>query len=879
MPSQLKEYPEAVKEGQLILIANAEQKLAWLGEEERGDFPKNPSRERFLFRMCYKARQDNNLTRLKDQESLLSELLSLFNLPSREKLLDQIYNSPLESFGDVSDFLLKSIGHSWVDSISNLRIRRFQEIEEKKEKKKKKQKKTKKRDAEIASDPLAEIDQLEETTEPRDTSNEKSGLNDKTNGDDDTKCANTTHLSQELKEHVVIHHESQSESNCPLLREELYTDSAQQEQTATKNLIKKKTNKKTKEDHKREKRRLKKQKQKTEAARLKKLTIAEISSDSISGYSPLEKASCLSVAGSGVMAVSEDHFLRKAKAQTSCNLILKHKQSFFDDEVVVEARDRCLSLCSADPDLSHQEDRCLSSDTKRKTQNQLLSNHAPPKDSLADKAVTPRLHQLTLKPRKSLKQSKEQGHILDQHTLVAVVGRKKSNSVKPVEGDVCVFGSSKVHGSYSKVDSGDPRGSKKQQSSYAATSKHTDRSSAADFKTHYKRVAKQPQVHTMSSHQIVPTPEQLDINSRYKRRPANSTASDKNNYKMRVKPERLERRYEEPSLSTNGYSTDELSMGKNQFASAPAMMADQLILTESLGLAQLLDNGNLPIDDNFYIRQFSMPMPFMCPIKQEESVEVEVVSDEEIAKPSIVALEAEARCFVDEMVNYSQSIEKVRLICKERVELVARETFMGTAELHIKTYGSWDTGLSIPSSDIDLLVSTPGVDKELSVKMLEVLEENMKDFAWASAIRNIPSAQIPVLKLKVDSSIEFTRQGFPEQSISEEILSRTNELVTSNSAAANSTNLPSARSTPIVTPPVTQLSIDIIVETPEISALHTTLYVKNSIARWPELQALVLLLKYFLSRKGLTNPYTGKMRLIIRRSQQLCDKLARGGMA
>ena len=802
LPAQFKEYPEAVAEGLIVLGVKANVQLCWLQEEERGECTKNPSRERQLFKICYRAKPEA-FSRLKETEGLLSELNLLFKPQPREKLLEQVFTGYLENFGEAADFLLRSISHGWIDALSNIRIRRFQDEEDKKDKKKRKQKNKKKKEHQE----ILNIGEREASFEPSTV--------DKIYGDDDTKCAHTTHLSLEKNE---LHPMESQSDNYPT--EEIILELIQPEVHA-KNLIKKKITK-TKEDHKREKRRLKK-KQKCEAARLKKIASVESSSDSISCYSPLENASRLSVAGSGVMAVSEDHFLHKAKALTSCNLILKHKHSFFDEEEVVEAEPRCHSLCKTEPSSGPFEDRCLSSDTKKKITpllHVLKDNQPQPFDKNPFK-----LSDFTLKSG-TVQKPPVTGVPSLQNKLDIVVGRKKSNSLKPTETETALFCSPKL------IDKPKPK--------KPLQSLHRDRgheSSAADFTTHYKRTFKGSQTTA-----AIPSPEQLDINSRYKRRPANSTASDKNSQKFRGKMEKArEKKLEEPLIGNNLDESSILSF-RSRYSSQP-LLADQLILSEKLGLPQLLDNNGIAFNEQFIISSFHMP--YLVPVK-EEMGPVPQIPYEVLAHPVVAFLSTEAQRFVDYMLNYSRRIEKVRQICKERVEMVARESFMGTDDLQIKTYGSWDTGLSIPSSDIDLLVSTPGVDRELSVRMLEFLEDNMRDFAWASNIRNILSAQIPVLKIQVDASIEFTRQGFPTSSITEEFLISTNQLVDQGCNQIDSTV------------PTTHLCIDIIVETPDISALQTTQYVKNSIARWPELQGLVLMLKCFLYQKGLTNPYTGR---------------------
>lgn len=172
-------------------------------------------------------------------------------------------------------------------------------------------------------------------------------------------------------------------------------------------------------------------------------------------------------------------------------------------------------------------------------------------------------------------------------------------------------------------------------------------------------------------------------------------------------------------------------------------------MTETLNLPNFMDNTGMSLDaiqrafeEEFYNRPYNIQLPFMCQAIQQHEGLLKVVEVEKslLQDPTIKYLESEARVFVKSMLQHSESIEQVRRICRDRLEIVTKVSFMGTDDLLLKTYGSWENGLSIPGSDIDLLVSTPGLDKELAIRMLETLEENLREFSWVSSVRNISSA-------------------------------------------------------------------------------------------------------------------------------------------
>lgn len=84
-----------------------------------------------------------------------------------------------------------------------------------------------------------------------------------------------------------------------------------------------------------------------------------------------------------------------------------------------------------------------------------------------------------------------------------------------------------------------------------------------------------------------------------------------------------------------------------------------------------------------------------------------------------------------------------------------RKTFKNPG-LQVKSYGSHETGLLTPFSDMDLLVQgCLAAEREQVVRMLETLDYNLSLCKFVISARPIFTATVPVLKVEADPSIEY----------------------------------------------------------------------------------------------------------------------------
>lgn len=165
----------------------------------------------------------------------------------------------------------------------------------------------------------------------------------------------------------------------------------------------------------------------------------------------------------------------------------------------------------------------------------------------------------------------------------------------------------------------------------------------------------------------------------------------------------------------------------------------------------------------------------------------------------------------EEMIDFSEAYRPTRAEHAARVgaiervrELVAGLPSFASAEVH--PFGSFATGIYLPSSDIDLVVLDSGhVQKAEQVEGLRLLESALRSASWrAEHIEVIGSAKVPIVKY-LDC--------------------------------------------------VSGLAVDICLETRD--GLRSSALARKAAERFPAFRHLVLLLKRWLISRGLNDTFTG----------------------
>lgn len=201
-------------------------------------------------------------------------------------------------------------------------------------------------------------------------------------------------------------------------------------------------------------------------------------------------------------------------------------------------------------------------------------------------------------------------------------------------------------------------------------------------------------------------------------------------------------------------------------------------------------------------------------------------------------LDSDLRLIFNGLDQFNQSMLQPRQMIMERIANIVERSFNGT--LKVKAYGSFETGLLTPFSDLDLAITGAIIENtnEQTKSMLRLVRDNLTLYDFVINCNLIESATVPVIKLEADASQPY--EQFP--------------------------TLPN---------PV-KVKVDLIVETPEpfnaiTTAMRTTEYMRNCQHWYKSFLPNVLCLKYIANFNQLTNTYCGKLN---RRNQ-----LARFGTA
>ncbi|CAA7047309.1 unnamed protein product [Microthlaspi erraticum] len=186
-------------------------------------------------------------------------------------------------------------------------------------------------------------------------------------------------------------------------------------------------------------------------------------------------------------------------------------------------------------------------------------------------------------------------------------------------------------------------------------------------------------------------------------------------------------------------------------------------------------------------------------------------------------------------------------------------------------FGSSATGLSLPSSDVDLVVCLPPVRNLEPIKEAGILEGRNgiketclqhaarylanQEWVKTDSLKTVENTAIPIIMLVVEvpcdlvSSIQSPKEGPDCITVDQDSNGNTEMVGFEDSAAANSSSgsLANAKS----------IRLDISFKTPSHTGLQTTQLVKDLTEQFPAATPLALVLKQFLADRTLDQSYSG----------------------
>ena len=200
-------------------------------------------------------------------------------------------------------------------------------------------------------------------------------------------------------------------------------------------------------------------------------------------------------------------------------------------------------------------------------------------------------------------------------------------------------------------------------------------------------------------------------------------------------------------------------------------------------------------------------------------------------------LGGDVRRLVTDLETFNRSLNQPRQIILDRMRDIVRRSFTG--DIQVKAYGSFETGMLTPFSDLDLAIAGADIcENEKAKEMLRLVRNNMMCYNFVIDSTLIENAAVPVLKFEADPSQEY------------EQFDRT----------GNSVNV----------------KVDLIVDisdriNPFNTAFRTTDYIKVSRKYYNTFFENALVLKYTMNFNQLSNTYYGKLK---RRNKLVCSEFA-----
>ena len=197
--------------------------------------------------------------------------------------------------------------------------------------------------------------------------------------------------------------------------------------------------------------------------------------------------------------------------------------------------------------------------------------------------------------------------------------------------------------------------------------------------------------------------------------------------------------------------------------------------------------------------------------------------------PPLIKLHNEIVQFYNLMKPRQEEV-KLRLDLVDEIRSIVYREFGGRDKVKVATFGSLKTGLFLPASDIDLVVTFSVDDEEQSYANSKLDSQDQED--WRLHIRENPGSR---MKRFADA---IGREWFPDGKISYlEVL--------------DSARVPIVK----LTHEPTKLNVDVSFD--KLNGQENADFMNKMLERMPPLKPLIFVLKAFTASRGLNEPYSG----------------------
>ncbi|KAL8129127.1 hypothetical protein V2J09_018282 [Rumex salicifolius] len=190
-------------------------------------------------------------------------------------------------------------------------------------------------------------------------------------------------------------------------------------------------------------------------------------------------------------------------------------------------------------------------------------------------------------------------------------------------------------------------------------------------------------------------------------------------------------------------------------------------------------------------------------------------------------------------------------------------------------FGSNATGLSLPTSDVDLVVCLPPVRNLEPIKEAGILEGRNgiketclqhaarylanQEWVKSDSLKTVENTAIPIIMLVVDVPYDFVTTN---ASSSQRLPNKTTQVTAEQDTSQTETVSPNDLSSICLDlnqhgKDATSVRLDISFKTPSHSGLQTTQLVKELTEQFPAVIPLALVLKKFLADRSLDHAYSG----------------------